>query len=224
MGPRMSGPLRVQDIEGAELAQVNFVAQTMNNENSLESNVQKLWSFEGLGIREKDKVHEEFLDGISFTGRMENQLRRLKKEAALLTEYDSIIREQVERGIVEPVAALEKVDKVHYLPHQAVIRKDAVTRKVRVVYDASSKECKSGTSLNDCLHIGPSLNPLLYSILIRFRENRIALVGGAIEKAFLNVEVDKADRDCLRFLWVKDIESDETVVYRFCRVVFGLNA
>ena len=100
-----------------------------------------------------------------------------------------------------------------------------MTTKVRVVYDASSKECKSGTSLNDCLHVGPSLNPLLYSILIRFRENRIALVGD-IEKAFLNVEVDEAYRDCLRFLWVKDIESDkwETVVYRFCTVVFGLNA
>jgi hypothetical protein len=40
------------------------------------------------------------------------------------------------------------------------------------------------------------------------------------------VEVDEADRDCLRFLWVNDIESDklETVVYMFCRVVFGLNA
>ena len=208
LGWVLSGPLRVQDIEGAQLAQVNFVAQRMNNEDSLESNVQKLWSFEGLGICEEDKVHEEFLDGIAFTGsrysvklpwkeshdklpdnyanslgRMKNQLRRLKKGPALLTEYDSIIREQVERGIVEPVTALEKVDKVHYLPNQAVTRKDAVTTKVRVVHDGSSKECKSGTSLNDFLHVGPSLNPLLYSILIRFRENRIALVGD-IEKAF----------------------------------------
>ena len=58
LGWVLSGPLRVQDIEGAELAQVNFVAQTMNNEDSLESNVQKLWSFEGLGICEEDKVHE----------------------------------------------------------------------------------------------------------------------------------------------------------------------
>ena len=58
----------MQDIEGAELAEVNFVAERINNEDSLESNVQKLWSFEGLGICEEDKVHEEFLDGISFTG------------------------------------------------------------------------------------------------------------------------------------------------------------
>ena len=109
-----------------------------------------------------------------------------------MKEYDSIIREQVEQGIVEPVAALEKVGRIHYLPHQAVICKDVVTTKVRNVYDASSKECKGGTSLNDCLHVGPSLNPLLYSILVRFRENRIALVGD-IEKAFLNVEVDESD-------------------------------
>ena len=114
---------------------------------------------------------------------------------------------------MEPVAALEKVGKVHYLPHLAVIRREAVTTKVQIV------------TLNDCLHVGPSLDPLLYSILVRFGENRIALVGD-IEKAFLNVEVDEADRDSSRFLWVNDIESDklETVVYRFCRGVFGVNA
>ncbi|CAB3976778.1 Hypothetical predicted protein [Paramuricea clavata] len=133
LGWVLSGPLRVQDIEGAELAQVNFVAQRMNDEDSLESNVTEAEEVE------EDKVHEEFLDGISFTGsrysvklpwkeshdklpdnyanslgRMKNQLRRLK-EPALLTEYDSIIREQVEQGIVEPVAALEKVDMMLHL-------------------------------------------------------------------------------------------------------------
>ena len=249
LGWVLSGPLRMQEAGSASVLQVNFAGQTSDIE-SLERNVQKLWSFEALGINEKDKVHEEFLDSINFTGnrysvklpwkeghdklpdnyanslgRMKSQLKRLRKEPELLKEYDAIIKEQVELGIVEPVAELEKANKVHYLPHQAVIRKDAVTTKVRIVYDASSKESKLGTSLNDCLHVGPSLNPLLYNILLRFRENRIALVGD-IEKAFLNVEVDEADRDCLRFLWVSNVEGGnfETLVYRFCRVVFGLNA
>ena len=72
--------------------------------------------------------------------------------------------------------------------------------------------------------MGPSLNPLLYDILLRFRENKIVLVGD-IEKAFLNVIVDKSDRDCLRFLWLEDPpDVSKIVVYRFCRVVFGLNA
>ena len=83
---------------------------------------------------------------------------------------------------------------------------------------------KTGTSLNDCLHVGPSLNPLLFDILLRFRENRVVLVGD-IEKAFLNVEVDKKDRACHRFLWLANPpDLSKIVVYRFCRVVFGLNA
>ncbi|XP_028410434.1 uncharacterized protein LOC114533050 [Dendronephthya gigantea] len=246
LGWVLSGPLRGREIEGAGVTQVNFMGQTTKwDRDSLESNVEKLWSFEGLGIIEEDTVHETFLDGISFTGnrysvklpwkedhdnlpdnymnslaRMKGQLKRLEKEPELLKEYDRIIRDQAEQGIIEQVPSLEKAGKVHYLPHQAVIRKDAVTTKVRIVYDASSRGIKSKTSLNDCLHVGPSLNPLLYSILLRFRENRVALVAD-IEKAFLNVEVDKEDRDSLRFLWVNEIASSdrEVMVYRFCRVV-----
>ena len=93
------------------------------------------------------------------------------------------------------------------------------------MYDASSKGGKGEVCLNDCLHVGPPLNPLLFEILTRFRENRVALVGD-IEKAFLNVEVDERDRDCLRFLWVKDPLRgwSDVIAYRFCCAVFGLNA
>ena len=49
---------------------------------------------------------------------------------------------------------------------------------------------------------------------------------GDIEKAFLNIAVDAKDRDSLRFLWVEDVRDNNLsiVVYRFCRVVFRLNA
>lgn len=87
-------------------------------------------------------------------------------------------------------------------------------------------------SLNDCLHTGPSLTPLLFEILVRFRENRAMVVRG-IEKAFLNISIhvflnisiDVNDRDCSRFLWVDDVRDSNlsAVVYRFCRVLFGLN-
>ena len=53
----------------------------------------------------------------------------------------------------------------------------------------------------------------------------MALIGD-IEKAFLNIEVDSADRDYLRFLWLQNVRDpcSRIAVYRFCRVVFGLNA
>ena len=121
----------------------------------------------------------------------------MRKDPDVLAEYDAIIKDQLQTEVIETVAALDKPnDKLHYLPHQAVIRKDAETTKIRIVYDSSAKESKSGVALNDCLHTGPSLNPLLFDILVRFRENKVALVGD-IEKAFLNIEVDPDDRDCL---------------------------
>ena len=159
LGWVLSGPMRVQNVERMESAQVTFIGQKISEGETLESTVHNLWSFEGLGIVEEDRVHEEFLDNVSFTGdrylvklpwkqghdklpdnysnslaRLNSQLRRLEKEPELLKECDSIIREQVSKGIVEPVAELEAGaspgDKVHYLPHQAVIRKEAVTTKV----------------------------------------------------------------------------------------------
>ena len=37
--------------------------------------------------------------------------------------------------------------------------------------------------------------------------------------------VNERDRDCLRFLSVKSVDSEQLhpIVYRFCRVVFGVN-
>ena len=64
---------------------------------------------------------------------------------------------------------------------------------MKIVYDASARVGKNGTSQNDCLHTGPSLNPLLFKILVGFRENRVALVGN-IEKAILSISVGQIDR------------------------------
>ena len=84
---------------------------------------------------------------------------------------------------------MEDAERVSYLPHSAVVRENAETTKVRVVYDASCKDKNTLTSLNDCLNMGPSLTPLIFDILLRFRDARVALVGD-IAKAFLNIEVN----------------------------------
>ena len=44
--------------------------------------------------------------------------------------------------MIEEVAELGRKECIHYLHHQAVIRRDAKITKLRVVYDASSKEGK----------------------------------------------------------------------------------
>ena len=142
-----------------------------------------------------------------------------------MEQYESIIHDQLKDGTIEEVPRDLQVSKVSYLPHQPVIRQNAETTKVRIVYDASCKDRSTKTSLNDCLHVGPPLTPLMFDILIRFREQPVVLVGD-IEKAFLNIKVHAEDRDCLHFLWVRDIHAKDPdiVVYRFTWVVFGVNS
>ena len=99
---------------------------------------------------------------------------------------------------------------------------DGKTTKLRVVFYASSK-CPGEISLNDALYSGRNLLPLLFDILIRFRVHKVALTAN-IEKAFLNVSIKPEQRKLLRFLWIDSIELDDPciVIYRFCRLVFGL--
>ena len=92
------------------------------------------------------------------------------------------------------------------MPHREILKPDRETTKIQVVFDASAKS--GGPSLNDCLDAGPSLLPLLYDILLRFRLNKVALTGD-IEKAFLNIRVATEHRNLLRFLWVEDIEAKQ---------------
>ena len=74
--------------------------------------------------------------------------------------------------------------------------------------------------MNECLNPGPRLQNFLWSILVRSRFLPI-LLNGDLEKAFLQVRIKEIERDALRFHW-KAPGSDDTVVYRFTRALFGL--
>ena len=48
--------------------------------------------------------------------RMKGQIKRLASEPKGLSEYDAIIKEQLNSGVIERVGELETKEKVHYLP------------------------------------------------------------------------------------------------------------
>ena len=115
-----------------------------------------------------------------------------------------------------------QVGKINYLPHREVIKEERSTTKIRVVYDGSAK-LKNSVSLNNCLYKGPSLVPLLYDVLLRFRIFPIAITAD-IARAFLNISIAEEDRDSLRFLWLENHEdkNSEITVFRFARLPFLL--
>ena len=153
-------------------------------------------------------------------------MKKLTKTPKLFKQYNEIIQDQLNRGIIEKVTSTSSEGLIkHYIPHHPVITPAKNTTKVRIVYDASVKTKKDIKSLNECLYRGPVILPSLYGLLVRFRLSPIGVVGD-IKKVFLNVGLQVRDRDATRFLWLQDSKrtniENNLQIYRFCRVPFGV--
>ncbi len=153
-------------------------------------------------------------------------LRRYKQnERALKSKgrWDSFhqgIEEYLQLGHAEKVPQ-QDLDKpsadIFYLPMHGVV-KDSTTTKLRIVFDGSAKTT-SGYSLNDILLSGPSLYPLLTTVLTKFRRHRIGMVSD-ISKMFREVALLPEEYDLHRFLHCD--ETGEIVDFRMNRLTFGV--
>ncbi|XP_068739567.1 uncharacterized protein [Montipora capricornis] len=107
---------------------------------------------------------------------------------------------------------------VLYLSHHSVVHPQK-PKKVRIVFDCAAKFCN--TSLNDQLLQGPDFTNSLVGVLLRFREERVALMAD-IEKMFHQVRVKPEDCEALRFLWWPGGDIDQDPVDRKMSVhLFG---
>lgn len=152
--------------------------------------------------------------------RLVNVERKLGRDSKLEAEYRNIVTDQLEKGVVEKVPSIPSGEKVFYMPHKPVVRETASTTKVRMVFDASAKPHPLANSVNECMHTGPPLQPLLWDILIRARMSPHLLLAD-LEKAFLQISIKDRDRDAFRFLF--NINGREEHL-RFTRVPFGAEA
>ena len=103
-----------------------------------------------------------------------------------------VMTDQLAEGILEEVLETPTGEVIHYIPHQPVIQDQAESTKMRKVYDCSAKTHCQVPSLNDCLEVGPPLQPMLFDILLRNRLKMLCITGD-IQKAFLQIKVDPRD-------------------------------
>ena len=68
-----------------------------------------------------------------------NVNKKLAKNEKLKQEYEKIIDDQLTNGVIERSPEKPSGERVYYMPHTPVVRKDVATTKVRMVFDASSK-------------------------------------------------------------------------------------
>ena len=69
------------------------------------------------------------------------------------------------------------------MPHKPVVRNDASTTNIRMVFDASAKPQPLASSLNQCVYTGTPPQPRLWDIMIRARMCTDILLTD-IQKAF----------------------------------------
>ncbi|MCP4486384.1 MAG: DDE-type integrase/transposase/recombinase, partial [Gammaproteobacteria bacterium] len=226
----------------------------LSSEENVEAQLEKFWSLESIGIKDDPKMRDDdialakFNASVQFEneryevqwpwkddqlempdnyplamGRFKSLISRLQKDPDLLEKYDAVIQDQKAKGVIE-VAPSQPEGKLFYLPHHAVITPGRTT-KVRVVYDASAKSSQKVNSLNDCLYRGPVILPDLVGLLLRFRLEKIGIIAD-IEKAFLQIGLQKQERDATRFFWLKNVQMpaspDNVIILRFTRVAFGV--
>ena len=147
--------------------------------------------------------------------RLQQLNKRLNNDDKLREKYTTTMSEYIEKGYAT------KVDPVHtspgktwYLPHHPVISKSKPD-KVRVVFDGAAKY--GGISLNSQLLSGPDLVNILVGVLLRFRQEQVA-ISADVEAMYHQVKVAKEDCDALRFLWWPEGnigEDRSTTVWRY---------
>ena len=139
--------------------------------------------------------------------------KRLKSDPELNVKYRQTIDDDLQKGYIKKLCEQELSQanpRVWYLPHHQVLNPHK-PGKVRRVSDAATKY--QGTSLNDKLSSGSDLLNSLVGILIRFRQESIAM-SADIEAMFNQVAVTEEDQSVMRFVWRRTPEN-KVDVYQY---------
>ena len=134
--------------------------------------------------------------------RLKSTCRTLDKKPSMKVQYFSFMQKifDLDHAEVVPAENVKSDKPCWYLPHFGIYHPKKPD-KIRVVFD-SAAEC-NGISLNKLLLPGPDLTNSLLGVLIRFRQDPVAIVAN-IEQMFHSFKVKKEHRDFLRFLWYKN--------------------
>lgn len=112
-------------------------------------------------------------------------------------QYSKFMREYISLGHMRELSPGEidvTDNRLFYLPHHPI-----VGAKLRVVFDGSFQGV-AGISLNDKLHIDPSIQCNLFVVCLRFRLHKLVF-SAYIIKMFHQIWVADDHRNLQRILW-----------------------
>ena len=154
-------------------------------------------------------------------GMLKSTEKRLSKNRKHAEMYQQQIDDMIQRKVARklPVSELEEYrGPIHYISHHEVLKPDSESTPCHIVFNSSAKF--QGHTLNEYFAKGPDLLNNLLGVLVRFRENRIA-ISGDIRKMYHAVKIDSIDQHTHRFLWRNMEIEREPDVYVITSVSFG---
>ncbi|XP_075162717.1 uncharacterized protein LOC142235346 [Haematobia irritans] len=148
----------------------------------------------------------------------------IQNKPELCQTYHNVLKEYLDLDQMRPTTSKESSINgsfgSFYLPHHAVLKPQSVSTKVRVVFNAS-KRTTSGTSLNDILYVGPTLQSDLMTLILRWRIFKYVF-NGDIEKMYRQILVHEDDTHFQRILF-RPSPTSPIRDYALRTVTFGVN-
>ena len=146
--------------------------------------------------------------------------RRLAKNIEHAIIYQGQTDDMIERGVARKLSEEEQrsyVGPVHYISHHEVLKPESKSTPCRIVFNSSASF--QGHVLNSYWAKGPDLLNSLLGILIRFREEKMAITRDI--KMYHAVKISVLDQHTHRFLW-RGLDTDrEPDTYVMTSVSFG---
>ena len=155
-------------------------------------------------------------------GTLRSTEQKLKRDVQWAATYKAQIQDMLDRKVARKLSKEEMRSwngPKFYISHLAVVNSHSKSTPVRIVFNSS--QVYKGISLNSCLAKGPDayLNNLV-GILLRWREEEIALVGD-IRKMFNSIYLRPLEQHCHRFLWRELDQTKDPDVFVMERVNMG---
>ncbi|KAJ8032713.1 hypothetical protein HOLleu_26324 [Holothuria leucospilota] len=202
LGWTLNGPLRGDNSD--ESVVCNFIQANQAADAGLETQVEHFWKLD-VGQTLAGSITEMSQDDkrtikIMAEKRLQNLGRRLAKNPGLYKCYMVGIGDLIQQGYAEKVPENKlnnrKSGMTWYLPHHNVVNPNK-PGKLRIVFDCAAEYI--GTPLNKQVLQGPDMTNKLIGVLLRFREEKVAVMGD-IQAMFHQVRVSPQHRVALKFL------------------------
>ena len=139
--------------------------------------------------------------------------KKLSKNPDHAEVYNQQINDMVDREVARKLTR-EEIDNykgpVHYISHHEVLKLESKSTPVRIFFNSSANY--RGHILNHCWAKGFDLLNSLIGVLIRFRENKIAMIRD-IKKMYHAIKTKPTAQHIHRFLWRNMDSSKEPETY-----------